>query len=658
MRLTRRGWAKWMGLMAVLLASGGWDENSEPPLWVAAARGDVAAAKALIEDGHSVSERGIWSYTPLMAAVKYQHLEVARLLLDSGADPDEHAGHDSALSEAVGRDDPRLALLLLDRGASNVELDEPLDDALTKGHADVAARLVELGAALHDKEGPLEYAIEGGFTDCVRIALEKGAKLAVENIDRKLAGAVDDGYAEIAMLIVRYRRQWLALESQAAHAQEDALLRAAYEGNDEAVGEILGADDSLDPLVLQTAYRFSMQQGQIRASRLLRATAKQAKDSLEDGAWRTRELPEAVARGDLAVVKALLASGVEPGNALDRVKGEHAGEIARLLLEHGGTVSYVSGSAARHEAEVFIQILQQVECSEEELCLALISAAGAGRLDNVKLLLERGIGVNAPMSTGSTALMAAAEKGHADVVRYLLARGADVNTADHDGFTALEKAEGYLRGEVATILRDAGAQPVTRRRLNPLVGAIHRWSSVDRIQQLLDAGADPNLFDANALDTPLARLIKSGVGESSTTLQVLRMLLSAGADPAQNPGLLVHLAASSCFNDWDRAEAARLLIQTGFPVEDGGYDTNSTPLIVAAQFRRIAMLKLLIESGADIDARRSDGRRAMEVVKAREQLTQGDREVIDILEQAEKLAAMREQAGHVEATRSRDSVSK
>jgi hypothetical protein len=68
---------------------------------------------------------------------------------------------------------------------------------------------------------------------------------------------------------------------------------------------------------------------------------------------------------------------------------------------------------------------------------ALVAAAGGGRLDAVRLLLNRGADLCLADSNGSTALMYAAISGHVGVVRELAARGANLDTASPEsGSTA------------------------------------------------------------------------------------------------------------------------------------------------------------------------------------------------------------------------------
>jgi ankyrin repeat protein len=68
---------------------------------------------------------------------------------------------------------------------------------------------------------------------------------------------------------------------------------------------------------------------------------------------------------------------------------------------------------------------------------ALIAAAGEVRLDVVRLLIEKGVDINARDKHDRTALMTAAIRKHTEMVKLLLDDGSGINSQDQDGWTAL-----------------------------------------------------------------------------------------------------------------------------------------------------------------------------------------------------------------------------
>jgi len=84
--------------------------------------------------------------------------------------------------------------------------------------------------------------------------------------------------------------------------------------------------------------------------------------------------------------------------------------------------------------------------------MPLFLAAGEGKLDVVRYLLDEGADVNARENWGSTPLIEAAYSGHADVIKELLLRGADINVISEQG-TALDIAINRNNTAVADLLR-------------------------------------------------------------------------------------------------------------------------------------------------------------------------------------------------------------
>ncbi len=164
-----------LGFVASLLAVGACDKGPKTPLTQAAARNDVAALRALLDEGHKADEGGDswtaliwasrsgsidamtllldsgadvnqpgptgdnWDATPLQHAILQRQPAAVRLLLDRGADPNRGAGpgSPSPLHLAAGDTDPAILTLLLAHGADPTVEDEhgatPLSRAVSAG---------------------------------------------------------------------------------------------------------------------------------------------------------------------------------------------------------------------------------------------------------------------------------------------------------------------------------------------------------------------------------------------------------------------------------------------------------------------------------------------------------------------------------------------
>lgn len=118
----------------------------------------------------------------------------------------------------------------------------------------------------------------------------------------------------------------------------------------------------------------------------------------------------------------------------------------------------------------------------------LMYAARDGRLDMVRLLLDRQAKVDARNFVGETAIMLAAYNGHLETVKTLRERGAAL---DGDGWTPLHYAAAQGHLAVVRYLLEQGA-PVNATAPNgatPLHMAA-REGATAVVQALLAAGAD------------------------------------------------------------------------------------------------------------------------------------------------------------------------
>lgn len=87
----------------------------------------------------------------------------------------------------------------------------------------------------------------------------------------------------------------------------------------------------------------------------------------------------------------------------------------------------------------------------------LFLAAGEGRLNAVRYLLDEGADVNLRGEYGNTALTEATYYGHVSVIKELVMHGADVNVLSTDG-TPLDIAIGRNNVAVVELLKHYGAR--------------------------------------------------------------------------------------------------------------------------------------------------------------------------------------------------------
>jgi ankyrin repeat protein len=106
-----------LALILVLLGVLGWRlyrRSVEPGLFLrAAANGDTARVRTLLDDGVNVNTRDVHGMTALQSAAMNGHTSTVRLLLQKGADPQ---GYDEALRAAALNCHPAIVQLLLFQG--------------------------------------------------------------------------------------------------------------------------------------------------------------------------------------------------------------------------------------------------------------------------------------------------------------------------------------------------------------------------------------------------------------------------------------------------------------------------------------------------------------------------------------------------------------
>ena len=259
----------------------------------------------------------------------------------------------------------------------------------------------------------------------------------------------------------------------------------------------------------------------------------------------------------------------------------------------------------------------------------------------VEYLLRSGADPGATDTNLDTALHVAAANEMAASYTILSTAGADPNVANHAGWTP-QQLLARRAPATASAAKPGSAQRLAAYRKDPrFTGwstlSVVAWAGDTVLVRKLVASGEHLSADSTGY-TPLARAVQNG------QLQAARMLLEAGADPAEpSAAALAHLAVAS--GDTAMLE---LLITHEVPLDrlnhegatalqrairnhqsdladillDGGADPGLwgedqvTPLMLAAQMGDASVASRITRSGVDLAAMDPDGRTALHYVAA------------------------------------------
>jgi len=263
----------------------------------------------------------------------------------------------------------------------------------------------------------------------------------------------------------------------------------------------------------------------------------------------------------------------------------------------------------------------------------------------VKGLLARGLDANARDADDTPALMAAVLYADAKCIKLLLDRGADPNATDKAGATALMWAVPDLAKVKLLVAAGADVNAVSKNLgRTPLLIAASYPGSVAVLQVLVDHGANIHAKDRRGTHA-------LGRAAVSADVNVVRFLVEHGCDPNEpgygtnvryarqyrptleyllSKGANVEKDALAMTAHWQDPKLIEAWIERGADVNARAAPYNRTALMTAtaSEQSRAALVKLLLEKGADPNAEDTEGERPLDWA-----LYRADRDKIAALEQ-------------------------
>ena len=205
-------------------------------------------------------------------------------------------------------------------------------------------------------------------------------------------------------------------------------------------------------------------------------------------------------------------------------------------------------------------------------------------------------------------LVRAVEADDLDGVREALRSGASPDTTAGDLFKTTVMTSAAARGaaEVVELLLSAGAaaNPESFNEWTPLrAAAEHGYAGV--VGLLLAAGVDPNL-PSSGRSILIEAVASTRWWPKPDCLEAVRLLLEAGATvgPGEDPAIVMAVGLGA------PPAVVRLLLEMG--ADPNATRSDGAPAVVVAAKRRDARLvDALLAGGAEVDAADKDGRTAL-----------------------------------------------
>jgi ankyrin repeat protein len=461
---------------------------TDVPIVEAAKKGDREALRTLVQQGADVNAREGDGATALLWAAYKDDVESAELLIRAGADVNAANDLGATPLWAAARNaNPAMARLLLDaRAHTDIPLllgETPLVTAARSGSAEIAEMLLAAGAEVNARgargQTPLMFAASQRHPAVVRVLLAHGADVhARSHVWSQVLAQPPHSHVETMKEFLMGGNTALMFAVHAGDLESTRLLVAA--GSDVNAKSAWGFPPLTVAIYADFGSGFRLYDGDLVPLDGERGVPGQfveiARFLIEAGAdpnvgaERFTALHAAILRENEEFVGLLLEKGADPnlkvgdwtpverGNPADYIHKSWVGatplwlaarystpEVVARLLEAGADPHFVhngvyyggnpGGSLSQKREEVSNILMAAVRMGGNAGTGWNMKAPafGSGQLEVndepkvleiVKMLVARGVDVNAVDNSGRTAIVGAMEANYPTVVEYLAANGA------------------------------------------------------------------------------------------------------------------------------------------------------------------------------------------------------------------------------------------
>lgn len=435
--------------------------------------------------------------------------------------------------------------------------------------------------------------------------------------------------------------------------KNDALYLAASEGKAECVRLILDSKSDIDLQKVSTdILEAAISNGQLECVKLLTDFYFSGEGS---------PVTAAVKANQVEILKHLLSlKGVNVNESqcpLEIALSNHHIECANLLLQVPGinvnqgitlqhAISYdrfdvfeqlmkmnvdvnkadasgntpLHGAAQRTKVE-YVKMLLDAKASidpvDNKRRTPLLYAAGAGankeqapRTEPIRLLVGAGANVNAADADGNTALILVADDSDPDLLKLLLDKGANAAQANNNGVTALHKAAASDKPEMVSMLIEAGADVMAttsdKERPIDLAKKAGKDENVRLLQEKMDMIEEAERKRCEEEERRLEEEERR-LEEERAAMQAKNSLSSLDSHISALQRMTTYDATQSLYRK--RLLTLLPLIRSGNHIDITLPETKgNTALHYACGMGDVALVRWLVEHGANVNARTDKGK--------------------------------------------------